>query len=39
MKQQRIFPGVILLGFGAYFYLQQAHIILFSEFFTWPTCS
>ncbi|GLI82744.1 hypothetical protein ANABIO32_04310 [Rossellomorea marisflavi] len=37
MKQQRIFPGVILLGFGAYFYLQQAHIILFSEFFTWPT--
>ncbi len=24
-------------GFGAYFYLQQAHIILFSEFFTWPT--
>lgn len=37
MKQQRIFPGIILIGFGAYFYLQQASIVLFQEFFTWPT--
>ncbi|WP_201713665.1 LiaI-LiaF-like domain-containing protein [Rossellomorea arthrocnemi] len=37
MKQQRIFPGIILIGFGAYFYLQQANIVLFQEFFTWPT--
>jgi hypothetical protein len=37
MKQQRIFPGLILIGFGLYFYLQQANIVLFQEFFTWPT--
>ncbi|WP_064092527.1 LiaI-LiaF-like domain-containing protein [Rossellomorea aquimaris] len=37
MKQQRIFPGIILIGFGIYFYLQQANIVLFQEFFTWPT--
>jgi hypothetical protein len=36
-QQQRIFPGMILIGFGAYFYLQQANIVLFQEFFTWPT--
>jgi Domain of unknown function (DUF5668) len=37
MKQQRIFPGLILIGFGLYFYLQQANIVLFQHFFTWPT--
>lgn len=37
MKQQRIFPGFILIGFGLYFYLQQKNIVLFQEFFTWPT--
>ncbi|BCB05026.1 LiaI-LiaF-like domain-containing protein [Bacillus sp. KH172YL63] len=37
MKHQRIFPGIILIGFGIYFYLQQANIVLFQEFFTWPT--
>ncbi|XJZ26395.1 LiaI-LiaF-like domain-containing protein [Bacillota bacterium Lsc_1132] len=37
MKNQRIFPGIILMGFGAYFFLQQAGIVLFPQFFTWPT--
>ncbi|MHC0037449.1 LiaI-LiaF-like domain-containing protein [Pseudoneobacillus sp. C159] len=37
MKNQRIFPGIILIGFGAYFYLQQTQINLFKEFYTWPT--
>jgi hypothetical protein len=37
MKNQRIFPGVILIGFGAYFLLQQMGITMFQAFFTWPT--
>ncbi|MGG1397780.1 DUF5668 domain-containing protein [Bacillus salipaludis] len=37
MKNQRIFPGIILIGFGAYFLLQQSHITLFKQFYTWPT--
>jgi hypothetical protein len=37
LKNQRIFPGVILIGFGAYFFLQQTQINLFKEFYTWPT--
>ncbi|HZG71292.1 MAG TPA: DUF5668 domain-containing protein [Chondromyces sp.] len=37
MKQQRIFPGVILIGFGLYFFLQQTEIQLFQDFFNWPT--
>jgi hypothetical protein len=37
MKNQRIFPGVILIGFGAYFLLQQIGMTIFQQFFTWPT--
>ncbi|CRK84322.1 LiaF transmembrane domain-containing protein [Neobacillus massiliamazoniensis] len=37
MKNQRIFTGVILIGFGAYFFLQQLGITIFQQFFTWPT--
>lgn len=37
MKNQQIFPGIILIGFGAYFFLQQSGISLFQNFFTWPT--
>lgn len=37
MKNQRIFPGIILIGFGAYFFLQQSGITLFQQFYTWPT--
>lgn len=37
MKNQRMIPGMILIGFGVYFYLQQANISLFNEFYTWPT--
>ena len=37
MKNQRIFPGIILVGFGIFFFWQQTNISLFSEFITWPT--
>ncbi|TYS19656.1 hypothetical protein FZC78_01100 [Rossellomorea vietnamensis] len=37
MKGQRLFPGMILIGFGIYFYLQQSNISIFREFYTWPT--
>lgn len=37
MKNQRIFPGIILIGFGAYFLLQQMGLSIFQAFFTWPT--
>jgi hypothetical protein len=37
MKNQRIFPGIILIGVGAYFFLQQISVSLFPQFFTWPT--
>ncbi|MFJ7974721.1 LiaI-LiaF-like domain-containing protein [Peribacillus sp. NPDC096379] len=37
MKTQRIFPGIILLGFGLYFLLQQYNLVLFEGFFNWPT--
>jgi hypothetical protein len=37
MKNARIMPGFILVGFGIYFFLQQQNILLFQSFFTWPT--
>ena len=37
MKGQRIFPGIILIGFGLYFFLERAQIHIFTGFYTWPT--
>jgi hypothetical protein len=37
MKNQRIFPGIILIGIGAYFFLQQVNISILPQAFTWPT--
>jgi len=37
LKNQRIFPGIILIGFGIFFFLQQSKISLFAEFISWPT--
>ncbi|MBY0123983.1 LiaI-LiaF-like domain-containing protein [Bacillus sp. S/N-304-OC-R1] len=37
MKNQRIFPGIILIGFGAYFFLQQSNITVFQAYLTWPS--
>lgn len=37
MKNQRIIPGIILIGFGIYYYMQQSEIDLFLNFQTWPT--
>ncbi len=37
MKNQRIFPGIILIGFGVFFFWQQSEISLFAGFISWPT--
>lgn len=37
MKNQRIFPAIILLGFGLFFFLQQNQYSFFQGFDTWPT--
>ncbi|MDF2854760.1 MAG: hypothetical protein K0Q87_611, partial [Neobacillus sp.] len=37
MKNQRIFPGTILIGFGSYLFLQQLGITPFGQFYSWPT--
>lgn len=37
MKNQRYFPGIILLGFGIYYFWRQSNIPLFREYMTWPT--
>lgn len=37
MKNQRYFPGIILLGFGLYFFTQQTKIPFLIEYMTWPT--
>lgn len=37
MKQQRLFPGVILIGFGLYFFLQQTGLNNIQPFLSWPT--
>lgn len=37
MKNQQLFPGIILVGLGVYFFLQQSGIALFIGFFSWQT--
>lgn len=37
MKNQRLFPGIILIGFGAYFLLQQLNLTALQPFLIWPT--
>ena len=37
MKNQKVFAGIILIGFGLYFYLSQNHVELFKEYIKWPT--
>lgn len=37
MKKTSMIPGIILIGYGIYFYLDQADIVLFQQFYTWPT--
>lgn len=37
MKGQRIFPSVILIGFGLYFLLETSNISLFPGFYSWRT--
>jgi hypothetical protein len=37
LKKHSIFPGIILIGIGGYFLLQQLSITFFTGFFTWST--
>ncbi len=37
MKNQQIISGIILIGFGAYFSLQQSNIAWLQPYFVWPT--
>ena len=37
MKQSKTFIGVLLIGFGLFFVLQQYSIPILSRFDTWPT--
>lgn len=37
MKKQNVLPGIILIGFGLYFLLQQLEVHIFPGFYTWPT--
>lgn len=37
MKNRQLFPGIVLIGFGAYFFLEQSGIELLKKYYTWPT--
>lgn len=37
MRKQHIFPGIILIGFGLYFFLQQEQITVLEPFYSWPS--
>ncbi len=37
MKKQGIFPGILLIGIGLYFLLQELHYTKLEPFYTWPT--
>lgn len=37
MKKQGVFPGIILIGIGLYFLLEQLHFSAFKLFYSWPT--
>lgn len=37
MKKQGVFPGIILVGIGLYFLLDQLNISLLKAFYTWPS--
>ncbi len=36
MKNQKIFPGIILIGFGLYFYFQQHPSAFLKDYLSWP---
>ncbi|MFD1736004.1 LiaI-LiaF-like domain-containing protein [Bacillus salitolerans] len=37
MKKQGVFPGIILIGIGLYFLLDQLNLYSLKVFYTWPT--
>lgn len=37
MKKQSVFPGIVLIGIGLYFLLDQLHFTALQAFYSWPT--
>jgi len=37
LKNQKFFPGMLLLGFGTYFFLKELNISAINPYLTWPT--
>lgn len=37
MKSHSLFAGVILIGFGIYYFLSQSNIEIFLGFYSWPS--
>lgn len=37
LKTQNYFPGIILIGFGGYFFLQQTQLEFLQQLYGWPT--
>lgn len=37
MKKQSIFPGILLIGIGLYFLLEQLQFTALQQFYSWPT--
>lgn len=37
MKKQNIFFGIILIGIGTFYFLNQLHIHMLDQLYTWPT--
>ncbi|WP_456278087.1 LiaI-LiaF-like domain-containing protein [Bacillus sp. AK128] len=37
MKKQSVFPGIVLIGIGLYFLLDQLHFPALQVFYSWPT--
>ncbi|WP_246940949.1 LiaI-LiaF-like domain-containing protein [Bacillus pinisoli] len=37
MKKQSVFPGIVLIGIGLYFLLDQLHFTALQVFYSWPT--
>ncbi|WP_078555390.1 LiaI-LiaF-like domain-containing protein [Bacillus alkalicellulosilyticus] len=37
MKRQGIFPGVLFIGVGLFFFIQQFNVPFLDQFLTWPS--
>ncbi|WP_163970147.1 LiaI-LiaF-like domain-containing protein [Oceanobacillus halotolerans] len=37
MKKEKSFVGYILIGVGAYFFIRELRLPIFTDFYSWPT--